>query len=88
MATLLVITVLLPLVGERVLFLSPRLDDRTAAPLALGRSLVDAGVQPGPASGVRSERARAQFASGTAGAYGLDLARIRPTSGSRWASMV
>ena len=52
MATLLAITVLLPLLGSLVLVLMPRLEAHTARLIGLGFALVTLALQPGLALGV------------------------------------
>ncbi len=56
MATLLVITAFLPLVGSLVLFLAPGLDIKAARAIALATVLVTLALQPGPGRQVPGRR--------------------------------
>jgi len=72
MATLLVITVLLPLLGSVTLFLSPRLDTKTARSLALATALATLGLTAVLLLAFRAGVPHPQFAFGPAtGPYGL-----------------
>ena len=73
MATLLAITVLLPLLGSLILVFAPRLDRSTARSIALGCTLVTLALQPdsarglsdrsaGPAIRIRPQRGRTAWA--------------------------
>lgn len=94
MATLLVITVFLPLLGSLALVLMPRTDDHRARSIALGIALVTLTLSLILLAGFHSEVKGPQFAFvGADGRYGLSWGgtrprlRIAPISGSLWASM-
>src|SRR5262245_61608842 len=72
MATLLVITVLLPLIGSAALFLSPRLDVKTSRALALGTALATLAFTLVLVAAFRPGVTAPQFAFGPEqGPYGL-----------------
>ncbi|HEV3162833.1 MAG TPA: NADH-quinone oxidoreductase subunit M [Isosphaeraceae bacterium] len=80
MALLLVLTVFLPLAVAIVLFLSPRMDHRTARWVALGTTLATLAFSLILVGAFQVGETRPQFAGGSSGAYGwawLDSPPIR-----------
>ena len=66
MATLLLMTVMLPLLGSLALVVLPKLEFQTARLIALGTAIGDPGLQPDPAVGfrLRGERAPVRVRAG------------------------
>jgi NADH-quinone oxidoreductase subunit M len=80
MATLLVITVFLPIIGSVALALIPRGDDRTARRVALGVALATLAFSLILLAAFRPEVNGPQFSTKTEGAYGFSWAGNEPGS--------